>query len=286
MVEEEYLKSAHKILKQTLYEFDRVCVKYGIPYYLICGSLLGAVRHRDLIPWDDDVDVALTRDGFEKLQIIAEREWDGTEYLWLPYQNMGKGVFLDFMNRLVYMKDEIPVNIFNKIRGKGRDDIQNHLAIDIYILDNASDDEKKHRRQTKRIMGYYGLAMGHRAYINYSEYKNTDGKTRCIIRILSSIGRWVPLQWIFHMYEKECKRYNKIDTMDYFESNGWIYCISWRFNQKWFGEGRRLLLGEKYVMAPKACNSFLKKHYGDYMKLPPEDKRKPTHAATATGIYH
>lgn len=63
--ESEYLERAHKILKLLLADFDRVCAKYGLHYYLICGSLLGAVRHGDFIPWDDDVDVAMPRRDFD-----------------------------------------------------------------------------------------------------------------------------------------------------------------------------------------------------------------------------
>ena len=65
--EKEYLENAHRILKILLKDFDRVCQKYNLRYYVICGSLLGAVRHHDLIPWDDDVDVAMPRKDFDIL---------------------------------------------------------------------------------------------------------------------------------------------------------------------------------------------------------------------------
>lgn len=284
--EEEYLEKAHQILKKTLFEFDRVCRENSIQYYLICGSLLGAVRHQDLIPWDDDVDVALTREEYNKLLQIAKVKWSTGEFLWVRYSELGHNTFLDFMNRLVYMKEEIPVNIFNKIKGKGREDIQNHLAIDIYILDKASNDERKHNRQVKTIMGLYGLAMGHRAYINYKEYENKDNRTQIIIKLLSTLGKIVPLKFIFWLYEKVCIRYNKEKTKDYFESNGWIYCIPWRFPQEWFLEGIDVDLAGQKIIAPKNYDAFLKKHYGNYMKLPAKSRRKPTHAATSSGIYH
>ena len=284
--EEEYLEKAHRILRETLLEFDHVCRENNIQYYLICGSLLGAVRHHDLIPWDDDVDVALTREEYNKLLKVAKKRWNTQEFLWIKYDELGNNTFLDFMNRLVYMKEEIPVNIFNKIRGKGREDIQDHLAIDIYVLDKASDNESKHNRQVKTIMGLYGFAMGHRAYIDYKEYKNKDSQTQIIIRALSTLGRIVPLKLIFWLYERVCIRYNKQKTNDYFESNGWIYCIPWRFPQEWFLEGTNVDLAGEKIMAPKNYDAFLKKHYGDYMKLPAKSRRKPTHAATASGIYH
>lgn len=138
--EQEYLAQAHRILKLLLSEFDRVCQKYDLRYYLICGSLLGAVRHGDLIPWDDDVDVAMPCKDFEILMQHVKEEWGlGEDIMFLNYNQMGNGTFLDYMTRLVYMKEEIPVNIFRKIKGKGREDVDNHLPMDIYVLDNASD---------------------------------------------------------------------------------------------------------------------------------------------------
>ena len=71
MNQEEYLEKAHEVLLKLLLEFDRVCKKYDVQYYLICGSLLGAVRHQDFIPWDDDVDVAMTRAAVSYTHLIG-----------------------------------------------------------------------------------------------------------------------------------------------------------------------------------------------------------------------
>lgn len=232
----EYISKAHRILKLLLADFDRVCTKYGLHYYLICGSLLGAVRHGDLIPWDDDVDVAIPRRDFELLLQHVDEEWgEGKDIRFLNYNQMGNHAFLDYMTRIIYMKEEIPVGIFKKIRGKGRSDIDNHMPMDIYVLDNASDNERFHAFQTQFIRGLYGLAMGHRAYINPADYENRDEKTQKIVKFLSTVGRYIPLSWILGCYEW-VRKWNKNKKCDnYFESNGFIYCIPWKFRQCWFG---------------------------------------------------
>lgn len=286
MDEKEYLKKAHKILMKTLVEFDRVCTENNLRYYLICGSLLGAVRNKELIPWDDDVDVAMPRSDFDKLKKIAPQVWNNDEYLFVDYNELGKGVFLDYMTRLVYMKEEVPVNIFRKIHGKGREDIDDHLPIDIYVLENASDEEKEHKRTTMIIQGLYGLAMGHRSVINYDEYKTETEKRQKLIRVISKIGRFIPLSLIFWLYEKSRKKYEGIEGNDYYESNGWIYCIPWRFPKKWFEEGIRIEVSGHMIMAPKNYDAFLKKHYGkNYMIPPAENKRKPSHSAASSGVF-
>ena len=58
-----------------LQELDRVCKKYGLRYFAEYGTLLGAVRHNGFIPWDDDIDVAMLRDDYEKLKKVAAEEF-------------------------------------------------------------------------------------------------------------------------------------------------------------------------------------------------------------------
>lgn len=284
--EQKYLEKAQNILRILLKDFDRVCRKYGLHYYLICGSLLGAVRHGNFVPWDDDADVAMPRKDFDILMKHAKDEWSNeNDIMFLNYDEMGNYAFLDYMTRIIYMKEEIPVNIFRKIRGKGRKDIDNHLPLDIYVLDNASNNEKFHEFQTQLIRGLYGLAMGHRAYINPQDYMNRDKRTRRGVKILSSVGKFVPLSWIFVCYEW-VRKWNKNKKCDnYFESNGFIYCIPWKFKQKWFGEGTRLSLGELVVNVPEDYEAFLRMHYGNFMLYPPIEARKPTHSIEASGIF-
>lgn len=286
MQEEAYIDKAHRLLFTLLTEFDRVCEKYGLKYYLVCGGLIGAVRHHGFIPWDDDVDVAMIREDFDKFRKIAKKEWKNSEFMFVDYNRLGCGVFLDYMSRVMYMGEEIPVNVFRKIRGKGRSDIDNHMPLDIYVLDRAPKEEKKFKRMVKIIQGLYGLGMGHRAYINYAEYDNTKPEMQKIIRRLTKIGKWIPLWLIEFTYEIVRKWYRHIKDYDYFQSNGWILCIPMRFKKEWFEEGTRLEVEGKSFMVPKMYDAFLRYFYGDYMKLPPEEKRKPTHSEDATGIFH
>ena len=157
--------------------------------------------------------------------------------------------------------------------------------MDIYVLDNASDNEKYHTFQTQFIRGLYGLGMGHRAFINEQEYTNRDDKTQRMVKILTSIGKMIPLSWIFGCYEWVRKWNRNKNCKNYFESNGFIYCIPWKFKQEWFGEGIRLPLGNMTVMAPQNYKAFLNMHYGDFMEFPPMHVRKPTHSEEASGVF-
>lgn len=281
-----YIEKAHEILMILLKEVDRICLKYHLHYYVICGSLLGVVRNKDLIPWDDDVDVAMPRKDFNQFVRCVKREWgDNGDFRFVNYNEMGKHVFLDFMSRVVYMKEEIPVGLYRKMSGKGRTDIENHMPIDIYVLDNAYESEMMHKLQINIITILYGLAIGHRAYVNYDEYERRGKRTQTIVKILSKTGKCIPLNLILFIYEKVRKWNKNSNSSDVYESNGFIMCIPWKFKREWFGNGRRLPLGDMMVSVPTDYDAFLKKHYWDYMNLPPMKMRNPTHSVKASGIF-
>lgn len=282
----QILRKAQECNRVLLRELDRVCEKYDIKYYLICGTLLGAVRHNSFIPWDDDADVAMTRHDFNILRKHAKEEWDGNKFLFVDYCDMKHGAFLDFMSRLIYMEEEVPVITFRKIRGKGREDIDNHIPLDIYILDNASDDEKKHGYQTKALQGIYGLGMGHRAFVNFDEYADQPEKMQKTIRTLVAVGRVLPMKLISFIYERVRKWYNRKDGNYYIMSNGFIFCLPWRFDKSWFAEGQKVTIDGEQFWGPANTDAYLRRQYGEYMNIPPVSYRHPTHTYGATGIYH
>lgn len=69
------MKRAWAVMLDLLYEFDRVCQKHKIKYYASGGTMLGAVRHKGFIPWDDDIDVMMERDDYNKLSVVATEEF-------------------------------------------------------------------------------------------------------------------------------------------------------------------------------------------------------------------
>jgi lipopolysaccharide cholinephosphotransferase len=70
------LRGLRRVLSEMLIELDRICKTHNIRYCIIAGTMLGAVRHKGFIPWDDDLDVAMTRGEYERFRKVCETELD------------------------------------------------------------------------------------------------------------------------------------------------------------------------------------------------------------------
>ena len=265
------LEKAHQINQIILKRFKEVCEKYNITYYLDSGSLLGAVRHQGFIPWDDDVDIALKRADYEKLLQIPKEEW-GEGWEFITYRELGQEKsFVDFITRLIYLKETVPNRIFAKMDKKEK--YENHLVLDLLVLDNAYDSNLKQRILLGKIIVLYGMAMGHRSRLEFAEYK---GFTKIIVFLLSRIGRLFSLKWIYDQYEKVCSSVPEKNER-LFIANYSIPYIGKLFEKEWYEGTRPLFIEGEAFSAPKDYHAVLQSIYGEYMELPPEKSRVPKH---------
>lgn len=280
--EREYLQKSHEILTILMKEFDRVCQKYKLHYYIICGSLIGVIRHQGMIPWDDDIDLAMPRKDFKRLRRIAKKEWSkrNDTFSFFNYDDLGGGAFLDCMPRLFYMKEYLPTKCFDKVWGKAKADVGNRMFLDIYVMDNAHENEKIHMVVIKIMKGIYNLCMGHRANINYEEYKAiVPDSTIKLMKIIHSIGKIIPLKFLVFCYDllAQSANYNK-KCENYIMDSCAIRCIELKYPKKFFGEGKRMPFYDIEVMVPSDYDAQLQSmRYRNYMELPRMAVRKPSH---------
>ncbi len=276
--EAEYLREAHEVNILMMKEVDRVCRKYGIPYYVICGSLIGVIRHGGLIPWDDDVDVAFTREGFEALKKAAKAEWAEGDFTFVDCGGYGNGAFLDFLPRLVYNRKRFPVKIYDRIAGKASLDVDGKLCVDCYIFENAGADPARHRRMVRVMQALYVLCMGHRAKLDLDEYGRLPGMQRLLLRFLTRAGSLIPLRLLIACYEKARRFAARENSEWYFCANLSITCIDRRIRKSFLGEGKDMDMEGLAVRVPSDCGAFLEAMcYHNYMTPPPLHLRKPSH---------
>ena len=80
------LENMHKIQLNMLIEFDKICRRNNIKYILDAGTLLGAVRHKGFIPWDDDIDVRFKREEYEKFYEACKKDLDNEHFFLQEYR--------------------------------------------------------------------------------------------------------------------------------------------------------------------------------------------------------
>ena len=281
--EKEYLSESHRMLKILIKEFISVCNKYNLKYYLTCGGLLGAVRHKSFIPWDDDIDFSIPYQTYEFLRKNAKDIWKDSEFEFVDFDQLGKNTFVDFIARIIYKGESIENRILNK--GNVRSDIKNHLCLDLFVIHNASKNKNKHRRRIIFIDLLYALAMGHRAYIDYAEYSSVPKIQLFGLRIVNTIGKIIPLKLIFNLFRGTANYAANEDTPDCFESNVSIKVVPQLFKWEQYGEGTKLYIDDVEVNVPSQYESWLlTRGYIDYMTPPPPNQRKPFHATNAKGV--
>lgn len=262
-----------------LKEVDRICRKYKIKYLLDAGTLIGAVRHRGFIPWDDDIDIAMTRDQYEAFKKVVERELPDT-MAWVDCEKFQGGkAFYDFTSRIIYKNSQRrePNEEMEFYEGK-----LNHIWLDFFIIDELP--EKSFSAAVTRLLHkiIYGMAMGHRYHLDFDKYK---GISRLQVMALATVGRAVPMKLLFRLQRrialkdkkgKSSKRYYSNYQPDYLyvtvEKDWCENCVDLRFE------------GEKF-MAPAGFHQVLTEVYGDYMKLPPKEERVPSHSSRDIKVF-
>ena len=281
--EREYVSASQGVSRILLSEADRICRKYGIRYYLFCGTLLGAVRHGGFVPWDDDADLAFPREDFDRFLAAAEKEWGGSgPFILAGPESFGNGRFLDYMTRMVYTPERTGSTLFGGTDGEGDSAgpqagrLCGRTALDLFVLEDASDSRLLHFIQTQIIRGIYGLCLGHRT----GKASVTEGKPlldRLAAGTLRRIGKHISLSWLLHRYRRVCGWFRGKKGGSYFQSNGYIMCIPWRFEKEWFGEGGELRFEDRTYATPSDADACLRRQYGEYMRLPHVYDRIPAH---------
>ncbi len=256
-VSNKELHQLQRICLEMLLEVDRICRKHDIQYSVDGGSLLGAVRHQGFIPWDDDVDIIFRRAEYEKFRKACESELDTDRFFLQDYTT-------DPEYRWGYAK--LRRNNTVQVR-LGQEMIKQNTGVfcDIFVVDNVPDSiflRKLH----------YGICYSIRK-IQYSPVGSVmapNALLRGWYKVLSVIPRnatFAVRNWLAKISNK--KRTELISHYTYHYYKRCKYGLPAECFDSFIDldfEGYKVRAFEKYDL-------YLSKLYGDYMTLPPEDKR-------------
>ena len=267
------LTAVHQANLKMLKEIDRICRKHQIQYMLDAGTLLGAVRHKGFIPWDDDVDLVFTRENYERFAQVVRKELPEGMELLEPRQLQGGNAFYDFTPRIIYVNSQTHEDGEEmKFYGGGL----NHLWVDLFILDKLPENKAAAAFTRFLQMAVYGLAMGHRYRLDYSKYSLMN---KIFVAALAAIGKRIPMRTIRGLQRRVSVKHNKGKSRLRYYSNYQPDYLYVTLNEEWIKETVDLPFEDTMLMAPKGWNQVLTWIYGDYQKLPPEEKRVPTHSS-------
>ena len=260
----ENLDELKKYLLDMLVYFDSVCKKYDIKYSLAYGTLLGAVRQEGFIPWDDDVDIMMTGDEYKKIFKIKELNDSKTSRYLLRYSEVEEKFSEIYSYPFAKLTDMNTDAEFLNTRDKYG------LFIDIFPV-TALPEEQRERK------AYIDRCKKNKLCLDIGNTK--ESKTGLdVIKKLKNIRR--------NFYYKRLIKYRQTLIKDAFKYDFCcskdvavsIYMVYGEIMPRsWFEEYTYLTFEGKKFMCICKYKEYLKLIYGDYLKLPPQEKRKPHH---------
>lgn len=241
-----------------------VCQKYGIKVFAFAGTLLGAVRHHGFIPWDDDIDVCLLREDYDKLLSVAEKEFQYPYFFQTAYTD--KRFHIGYARlRNSTTTGFIPYN----------DDYNynNGIFIDIFIMNGYTDNVLKLMLQIFQIRFVEKLI--HSYYVDINE---KSGIKKCLMRITKWMdNRFISYDRLLESYYKLITRYDRnSDKVTILTSSKWFRERYWCWKRD-LNTSIMVPFENIHIPVPEHYDEVLKNAYGDYMIFPPREKRGKWH---------
>lgn len=261
----EGLEDAYGILKlqniilNIMKYIDELCEKNQIDYYIIGGTALGAVRHGGFIPWDDDLDIAMTRANYERFLTICEKEIDKNDF----YLQVGRKDW-----PLYFSKLRLKGTLFEE-EGAGEEIAKENrgIFVDIFPLDVASN------FKFGRIWQYTCSKLLIAQAVSSRHYQ-TNSFIKRMVMALSNPLRYKTIENFFF---QQVTRYNNRNTKyigDFFEISK---LKDASYPKVLWGKASKVEFEKVKLYAPQHLHDYLTFYFGNYMQLPPIEYRRCGH---------
>jgi lipopolysaccharide cholinephosphotransferase len=251
------MEESRSIMVDILNEVTSFCDSHAIKYYLSSGTLLGAIRHKGFIPWDDDIDIEMPRPDYERFVGLYSKS--GKYSLICPTD---KNSFL-FHNK-VYDEKTIKIEWgvdYKRFKPLGVD-------IDIFVIDGQPDNYSIFRKITKQNIDLYRRF----ALVIAPPY---SGK-RFWLRFFGYLWKYKGKEFFVNKYLKNAKLYSYEESC-YVGAAGVFSGFKSRHRKEVYNNRIKVEFEGKHYWAPAGYDEYLTDLFGDYMQLPPVEKRVTHH---------
>lgn len=248
-------KVQEKIL-DTMKYIDKLCRENEIVYYIMGGTALGAIRHGGFIPWDDDLDIFMTPDQYEKFKEIFKRQNDKHFFLqeWRTTPNY-----------LEYAKVRMNGTTFIEESFKNCKDMHHGIYVDIMILHKVPNNTfiQKIVYLESKFVTLYALSQ--------RNWKPKSTTQKIVLKCL----KFMPCKFMAKIFYKRIYRYD--DRISDFKYCYWITPAKFKnglFDASFFSKAVDIPFEDTKLLGSKKIKDYLSYRYGNYMKLPSNEEQK------------
>ena len=260
----DILRQLHRELHDITREVVRVCDEANIPYFIQGGTAIGAHFFEDIVPWDDDIDLGMTRENYERFLIEAPKR-------------LREGYLLQ-----EFTTEPNTPFYFAKVRKQGTKfvesewvglNISDGIYIDIFPYDLIPDSPAKERAQRRRVRFWVNCFMAKSVWLWRWFGKANNGvvmpKSWASCLAIRLVTLLMSKQRIYRRLRHELTRYNSTDAKRY----NIVRMPKDMISREAIENPERRRFGEQELWAPSDLETYLRNHYGNIQKWLPEEKR-------------
>lgn len=261
------LRENQQVTADVMEKIHEICQQLKLQYFLAYGTLIGAIRHKGYIPWDDDLDIMMPRKDYETLLDYFCTHRQELE----PYRLFTPDTVADYPYMLARICDcRYEIDTDNeKNCGMG-------AFIDIYPMDGLGKTKEEAVARMEKAAKYVSM------FFLSTRLRCEKGLTKSKLKLLIKFPAFVLAKLIGKKFFM--KKLNAMAAKCDYDNSDFIGCLIWDtetesavFPKEWFADTVAVPFESKEFLVPTAYDAVLKKGYGDYMKLPPEEDRIAHH---------
>ncbi len=261
------VRDVQKVILDVMKYIDKLCREYGIVYYIMGGTALGAIRHGGFIPWDDDLDIFMTPDQYKKFKEVFDAE-HAKQFVIQEWRTTP--------DYLEYAKVRMNGTTFIEESFKDRKDMHHGIYVDIMILHKVPDSKliQKLVYYESKFVTLYALSQ-----------RNWKPKTRGQALVRNSL-KLMPCKLIAKLFYKRIYRYDNMKSS--YKYCYWITPAKFKsglFDASFFEKPVDIPFEDTVLMGSEKIKEYLAYRYGDYMKLPSKEAQKAAVHAMVFDIY-